>query len=299
MSDVKIGDKVVVTFARETGGYYKNGDVAVVVQVHCDDSIDVQFEHHNYGLDDHPHYLYENEYRVFHQNLYVKGQKPTVESLKQTTLSARQECEKMTKFKAGDVVTPTPVNGEIHTWLVRGNKYVVKNCYAEGLIDVEGEVNKPGHGRGWSTDWFELTEKRATTSTAESIKELIFSIRQEREQTLSKLKNLDAEEDEAISQLNALGFSLFEEEKADNSSPKTVLYAQDIEEDMTDPENWEVGDMIQCVNGKGWEYWIDEGEIAEMIKPLSPQLHLKTKYGMQNFGSSYYKDFKFHSRPVK
>ena len=206
----------------------------------------------------------------------------------------------MTKFKKGDVVTPAPVNGEIHTWLVPGNKYVVKSCYAEGLIDVDGEFfNKPGHGLGWSTDWFELAEKRVTTSTAESLKELIFSIRQEREQTLYKLKDLDTQETEAISQLNTLGFSLFEEEKADNSSLNTVLYAEDIEEDMTDPENWEVGDMIQCVNGRGWEHWIDEGEIAEMVEPLSPQLHLKTKYGMKDFGSFYYEDFKFYSRPVK
>ena len=205
----------------------------------------------------------------------------------------------MTKFKKGDIVTPTPVNGELHTWLVRGNKYVVKNCYAEGLIDVEGEVNKPGHGRGWSTDWFELVEKRTTTSTAESLKELIFSIRQEREQTLSKLKDLDAQEAEAISQLNALGFSLLEEGKVNSSPLKTVLYAEDIEEDMTDPENWRVGDMIQCVNGKGWERWIDEGEVAEMVEPLSPTLHLKTKYGLQCFGSMYYQDFKFHSRQVK
>lgn len=47
--------------------------------------------------------------------------------------------------------------------------------------------------------------------TAESLKNTILSIQQEREQALYKLKDLDAQEAEAISQLNALGFSLFEE----------------------------------------------------------------------------------------
>lgn len=116
---------------------------------------------------------------------------------------------------------------------------------------------------------------------------------------MSKLKGLDAQEAEAILQLNTLGFSLFEEGEVNTSPLKTVLYAEDIEEDMADPENWKVGDMIQCVNGKGWEHWIDEGEIAEMVEPLSLTLHLKTKYGLQCVDSMYYQDFKFHSRQVK
>ena len=201
----------------------------------------------------------------------------------------------MTKFKKGDIVTPTPVNGELHTWLVRGNKYVVKNCYAEGLIDVEGEVNKPGHGRGWSTDWFELVEKRTTTSTAESLKELIFSIRQEREQTLSKLKDLDAQEAEAISQLNALGFSLFEEEKADNSSLETVLYAEDIEEDMTDPKNWRVGDVLEQ------HKYFFKATYTPIVEILQDEWYTEDKDGESSFGDydSMRNDFKFHSRPVK
>lgn len=211
MSGVKIGDKVVVIDAKETGGDYKNGDVGVVVFVHVSGNIDVQFDHYMYDQDFNEHYLYDSEYRVFQQHLVKEWQKTTAESLKNT----------------------------------------------------------------------------------------ILSIRQEREHTLTKLKDLDAQEAEAISQLNALGFSLFEEGKVNSFPSKTVLYAEDIEEDMTDPENWKVGDMVQCVNGKGWERWIDEGEVAEMAEPPSPLLHLKTKYGLQDFGSMYYRDFKFHSRPAK
>ena len=194
MSGVKIGDKVVVVDEQDTGGDYKNGDVAVVVYTYMNGSIDVQFDHYMYDQDFNEHYLYGSEYRVFQQHLVKEGQK----------------------------------------------------------------------------------------TTAEGLKQVILSIQQEREQMLSKLKDLDTQEAEAISQLNTLGFSLFEEEKADNSSLKTVLYAEDIEEDMTDPENWKVGDMIECVNGCGWERWIDEGEIAEMVEPLPPTLTLKTKYGMQH-----------------
>lgn len=211
MSGVKIGDKVVVVDAQDTGGDYKNGDVAVVVYMYMNGSMDVQFDHYMYGQDFNEHYLYGSEYRVFQQHLVKEGQK----------------------------------------------------------------------------------------TTAEGLKQVILSIQQEREQALYKLKDLDTQLAEAISQLNALGFSLFEEGEVKSSPSKTMLYAEDIEEDMTDPENWKVGDMVQCVNGKGWEHWIDEGEVAEMVKPLSPQLHLKTKYGLQFFDSMFYQDFKFHSRPVK
>lgn len=211
MSGVKIGDKVVVVDAQDTGGGYKNGDVAVVVHVYMNGSIDVQFDHYMYDQDFDEHYLYGSEYRVFQQHLVKEGQK----------------------------------------------------------------------------------------TTAEGLKQVILSIQQEREQALYKLKDLDIQEAEAISQLNALGFSLFEEGEVKSSPSKTMLYAEDIEEDMTDPENWKVGDMIRCVNGAGWEHWIDEGEVAEMVKPLSLALHLKTRYGFQCFGSRYYQDFKFHSRPVK
>ena len=211
MSGVKIGDKVVVVDAQDTGGGYKNGDVAVVVHVCMNGSVGVRFDHYMYDQDFNEHYLYGSEYRVFQQHLVKEGQK----------------------------------------------------------------------------------------TTAEGLKQVILSIRQERELLLSKLKDLDAQEAEAISQLNALGFSLFEEGEVNSSPSKTMLYAEDIEEDMTDPENWKVGDMIRCVNGAGWERWIDEGEVAEMVEPPSPTLHLKTKYGLQDFGSMYYQDFKFHSRPVK
>lgn len=207
----------------------------------------------------------------------------------------------MTKFKVGDVVTPAYVDEGMHSWLIKGNKYIVESYYEEGFVDVSGEFNGMGHCTlGWDVGWFTLaTPSEQFTETAESLKALIFSLRKEREQTLSKLKGLDTQEVEAISQLNALGFSLFEEGKVNSSPSKTVLYVEDIEEDMTDPENWKVGDMIQCVDGKGWERWIGEGEVAEMVEPLSPMLHLKTKYGLQWFGSMHYQDFKFHSRPLK
>ena len=211
MSGVKVGDKVVVIDAQETGGDYKNDDVAVVVYVYASGSIEVQFDHYMYDQDFDEHYLYGSEYRVFQQHLVKEGQK----------------------------------------------------------------------------------------TTAEGLKQVILSIRQEREQTLSKLKDLDAQEAKAISQLNALGFSLFEEGEVSSSPPKTVLYAEDIEEDMADPKNWKVGDIILYINEAGWERWIDEGEVVEMVEPLSPALHLKTKYGLQCFDSMYYQDFKFHSRPVK
>ena len=93
MSGVKIGDKVVVVDAQDTGGDYKNGDVAVVVYMYMNGSIDVQFDHCMYDQDFDEHYLYGSEYRVFQQHLVKEGQKTTAEGLKQVILSIQQERE--------------------------------------------------------------------------------------------------------------------------------------------------------------------------------------------------------------
>ena len=211
----------------------------------------------------------------------------------------------MSGVKIGDkvvVVDAQDFSGDYRN----GDVAVVVYVYANG--DIEVRFDHYTYDQGFNDHYLYNSEYRVfqqrldmdgQKTTAESLKETIFSIRQEREHTLTKLKSLDTQEDEAISQLKTLGFSLFKKGKADTSHPKTVLYAEDIEEDMTDPENWKVGDMIRCVNGSGWERWIDEGEVAAMVEPLSPTLHLKTKYGLQCFDSMYYQDFKFHSRPVK
>ena len=55
---------------------------------------------------------------------------------------------------------------------------------------------------------------------------------------------------------------------------KAVLYAEDIEEDMTNPENWEVGDLILCVNGAGWKDWIDEGGRLQRWSKSLPQFFI-------------------------
>lgn len=88
--------------------------------------------------------------------------------------------------------------------------------------------------------------KDAPASSAEAIRDNILRIREKRNDLKMEIIALDKEEADCVEKLKNLGFVLHEEASSGASKEeKTVLYAEDIEEDMTDPYNWEVGDILE------------------------------------------------------
>lgn len=202
----------------------------------------------------------------------------------------------MTKFKAGDVVKLVNIDG-LYSSQNYGENVRLKLGETYPVAEIDGSLivlmKSDGTTEGCLHHRVELVTR---AQSAESLKNTIFSIRQEREQTLSKLKDLDTQEAEAISQLNALGFSLFEEEKANTFPLKTVLYEEGIEEDMTNSENWENGDILEVITHTN-----DMIPFGALVK------HADVDGCESPYTSSEYHDcwaisdcyLKFHSRPVK
>lgn len=208
----------------------------------------------------------------------------------------------MTKFKVGDVVKLVNVDG-LYSSQNYGDDVRLELGETYPVVEVGGSLivlmKSDGTTEGCLPYRVELvTRKQLVTreQTAESLKNNILSIRQEREQALSRLKALNTQEAEAILQLNALGFSLFEEGKTGSSPSKTVLYAEDIEEDMTNSENWENGDILEVIT-----YTDDMIPFGALVK------HADVDGCESPYTSSEYHDcwaisdcyLKFHSRPVK
>lgn len=204
----------------------------------------------------------------------------------------------MAKFKAGDVVKLVNIEG-LYGSQNRSGRVRLELGETYPVTEVEGAIIRLMKSNGETEGCYPYRVELVTgEQTAESLKNAIFSIRQEREQTLSKLKDLDTQEAEAISQLNALGFSLFEEGEVVNTPPsKTVLHAEDIEEDMTDPKNWEAGDVIESLDRN----IAPIGSLATVTKTTNSIIYCSGGEGFiaGHFGSDTLNIWKFHSRPVK
>lgn len=207
----------------------------------------------------------------------------------------------MTKFKAGDFVKLVNTYG-LYPDQNYGEDVRLELGETYPVTEIDGDLICLMKSDGTTESCFPYRVALVTGGqTAESLKETILSIRQEREQTLSKLKDLDAQEAEAISQLNTLGFSLFEEGKVKSSPSKTVLYAEDIEEDMTDPKNWKVGDIFVCLKwyAPGDSETYRAGDMCEMVGLEDGKWpELKSPRGYVT-GIAPTDCFMFHSRPVK
>lgn len=93
-----------------------------------------------------------------------------------------------------------------------------------------------------------IPSKDVTVSSAESIRSNILRIREKRNDLLMEITALDKEEADCVEKLKNLGFVLHESALQAPTEKKTVLYADDIEEDMNDPRNWKVGDIIECID---------------------------------------------------
>ena len=98
--------------------------------------------------------------------------------------------------------------------------------------------------------------------------------------------------------LKELGFLLVDSKEQITKvvdEKKSVLYAEDIEEDMTDSRNWKVGDYLECIN-EGWTNFNKRNlyEITDFHHLGYPVI-----CGEINIVAvALINDFKFHSRPV-
>ena len=213
---------------------------------------------------------------------------------------------KSAKFKVGDKVVAVEKvvrygNHYLHPYLCSGSVYeVTKVC--NGIISVSGFFAK-GNGENWSEDWFKPYEekevKAENTVTAESLRNSILSLQQERVSLQEWIEQNIAQEKALTEQLKELGFLLVEgKEQPTNivDEKKSVLYAEDIEEDMTDPYNWQVGDILEQ------EEYSFKDKLTPITKIDNGQWWTRDNDapGVSSYGTydNMKSKFKFHSRPV-
>ena len=126
---------------------------------------------------------------------------------------------------------------------------------------------------------------------AEEVRENILSLRQERENLQSKISEIDNQEAEMLELLKEMGY------ESPVKSSKTVLYAEDIEEDMNDPLNWKVGDRVKVAAGVGSKYC----EIGDVFEVSGVGLGGWVRVQQDSAGLPNTINpsiLKFHSRPV-
>ena len=176
---------------------------------------------------------------------------------------------KSSKFKVGDKAVPFPTeDGYLSIYLVAGSTYTITKIHKNGQVDVEGTFKCNGGGKNWDSDWFKPYEEKEVkvenAVTAESLRNSILSLQEERVSLQEQIEQNIAQEKALTEQLKELGFLLVEsEEQPTNVIDKknAVLYAEDIEEDMTDSRNWKVGDVItgnMCYSFDGLEVKISK-----------------------------------------
>lgn len=215
------------------------------------------------------------------------------------------------KFKVGDKVVPFPTeDGHLSVYLVAGSTYTITKIHKNGSVDVDGAFKYGGDGEDWDSDWFKFYEEKevkvVNTMTAESLRNSLLSLQQERASLQDQIEQNIAQEKALTQQLKELGFLLVNENDASNNTveeKKIVLYAKDIEEDMKDPRNWKVGDVIVATtngyNGRlGVKYRITKvgDEVGyECLEEGFCKYEFVDSDEIKYLGSNY----DFHSRPVK
>lgn len=128
--------------------------------------------------------------------------------------------------------------------------------------------------------------------SAEEIRENILSLRSERERHNVAISDIDNQETEMLELLKEMGFVLHEE--VVKNCGKTVLYAEDIEEDMSDPNNWKVGDILEQT------YYTFKDKYTKITEIEDGKWFKQDKDGDSSWStySGMLANFKFHSRPV-
>lgn len=206
------------------------------------------------------------------------------------------------KFKVGDKVVPRSTkSGYVHQSLVKDSTYTITKIHESGEVDVEGTFKNDEDGNNWDSDWFKPYEekevKMENTVTAESLRNSIISLQQERVSLQEKIEQNIAQEKSLTEQLKELGFLLVEsEEQITNviDEKKAVLYAEDIEEDVGDSRNWKKGDFVSVINpDKGDPFGV--GDVVELLEACETPYCSGEKHSKWAMMSE---QLKFHSRPI-
>lgn len=202
---------------------------------------------------------------------------------------------KENKFKVGDKVVVVDAKSIYDTYKNGDTGVVVAydswSASAGYVRREDGELMNVY----WSE--VELIEGEKDSNGAESLRNSILSLQQERVSLQEQIEQNIAQEKSLTEQLKELGFLLVESEEQPANvvdKKKAVLYAEDIQEDMTDSRNWKKGDFVSVIN-------VDRGdpfELGDVVKLLeacespycSGERH--SKWAMTS------EQLKFHSRPV-
>ena len=203
----------------------------------------------------------------------------------------------MVKFEIGDKVVVVDAHSVYDTYKNGDTGVVV--AYDE-CQDLAGYVRRED-GVIMNVYWYEveLVEGVINATTAEYLRNSILEVRSKREALQKEILQLDEQEKEAVEKLKEQGFVLYEGNVSKEpviAEKKVVLYAEDIEEDMTNCENWKNGDTLRVTTNS--DRWIPFGTLVK---------HVDVDGCMSPFTSSEYHDhraisdyhLKFHSRLVK
>lgn len=213
----------------------------------------------------------------------------------------------MAKFKVGDVVKLISDVG-LYTFknLYGHERLELDKDYTVYSVENNGEFIRLIKDSGETEGVFSYRLIHAEPeTTAESLRNFILDIRSKREALQKEILQLDEQEKESVEKLKELGFVLYEGNVSKEpvvTEKKVVLYAEDIEEDMTNPGNWEVGDLFVRCEGKGTDYFEAGDNIRLIDKDVEDEDEFYLKYEYLDESDYWYvktENVKFHSRPVK
>lgn len=289
-AEVKVGDRIRITNPIESFGEYRIGELGVVKSVEMSTDgvigVDVQFDHFCEGRSI---YVYPEEFEL------VKEADAETRSAKAQIGDKVRLVNKpiwVGAYKEGDIGTVVPENGrgelpegyvlvELDEGSGSSGIYMIPHGQYEVIVD-EQKKGSPEYP----------LEKDIS---AETIRSNILSIREKRNDLLMEIKALDKEEADCVEKLKNLGFVLHEEASSGASKEeKTVLYAEDIEEDMNDPKNWKVGDLVTVIENDVLDPFSD-GEVVELLEACETPFckgEGHSKWAMT------WGQLKFHSRPL-
>ena len=210
---------------------------------------------------------------------------------------------KENKFKVGDKVVVVDAKSVYDTYKNGDTGVVVAydswSASAGYVRREDGELMNVY----WSE--VELIEGEKDSKGAESLRDSILSLQQERVSLQEQIEQNIAQEKALTEQLKELGFLLAENKEQPTNvveEKKSVLYAEDIEEDMTDSRNWKVGDIIVATshgynNRLGVEYRVTK--VGETIRyECLDSRFTKNEYVDSSEYEWLSSNYKFHSRPV-
>lgn len=205
------------------------------------------------------------------------------------------------KFKVGDVVKLVDIDGLYSSENVYNlERLELNKDYPVYSVEDNGEFIKLIKDSGETEGVFSYRLIHAEPEiTAESLRNSILSLQQQRVSLQEQIEQNIAQEKSLTEQLKELGFLLIEsKEQITNvvDEKKSVLYAEDIEEDMTDYRNWERGDVLEVITHDNPR--VPFGALVKHDdRDGDGSPFTKSEYSSKWAIDSEY--LKFHSRPVK